>query len=499
MNEGDLLERRLPRETEGYSQGFEVVWPAEKELSSVVIIPELYSEEEWRNEEQRIVMQPSETAAKENGEEAFFGRSLWVQAIEPVSVAIYSDEGEPIGWFARLSNGVDKMGRKIHRGIVFPTREDMTANREPPLAIVERYKKEPLAFARDFIRVQRLVWKTMEGPERFKEDVIRENIRAYVDMVAALDRKAFPAYKKDENGEEIPQHGFIPKYLPHNFSDMGKDPNVETEARLNEKGKGREKIRVDKRQMGRKFTDLLAELIARDAWDEEEVVREISAVVHNRIVYDYFGNMGLDGESIVASDFMDREGVCRNISINAAVAYQFVGIESRLVKCFLNPMRFYKGDHGISLVKVKGRWRLSDETRPAVELDWLEKVAPDQVRLGEVSDFGDDLDDVEASLQVGGEFDTYQTRYDWVVNGDRYVLHTNMWHRVRERDLVGEGREEPQAYVYSIKKYGGNEYRRREEAKREKRQRQEQPGAGEASESPEEGVDRKWWRWRKRE
>jgi transglutaminase/protease-like cytokinesis protein 3 len=185
-------------------------------------------------------------------------------------------------------------------------------------------------------------------------------VRAAVDLEILMDQQNWT------KGDGKVYQG-IPSYLMNGYTDMGTLPSPTERA-------GREKIKVDKKQMKNRLVQckrvgldlkepdvgtlaLFYETVRKDIEFDERGVERLSRE---------YGN-----ESIVLSEYLNKGmGVCRHLSIFYQLYLQEVGIESRVVK---GNLRFYifTGRHAWNLVKLGDRVVLADVTHPDVKSPFI--------------------------------------------------------------------------------------------------------------------------------
>jgi hypothetical protein len=184
--------------------------------------------------------------------------------------------------------------------------------------------------------------------------------RAAVDLEIMMDQQNWA------NGDGKVYQG-IPSYLMNGYTDMGMLPSP-TER------EGREKIKVDKKQMRNRLVQckqvgldlkepdaatlaLFYETVRKDIEFDEQGVEKLSRE---------YGN-----ESIVLSEYLNKGmGVCRHLSIFYQLYLQELGLESRVVK---GDLRFYvfAGRHAWNLVKLGDKIVLADVTHPDVNSPFI--------------------------------------------------------------------------------------------------------------------------------
>ncbi len=168
----------------------------------------------------------------------------------------------------------------------------------------------------------------------------------YFAFMILLDRRAFPS----SNGQV---YNHVPEYIPDRLSDMGIDPRINQNLRIN-----REKIEVRKKDIFEKAKSLFFEVYKTGRWNKEEFVDKIATWIYKNVEYD-FDNMykGFGKGSITLDEL--KKGVCRHHALYAQVLNQAFGLTSRLLKCEYNGI-----PHAANLVRVNGMWNLLDVTNP---------------------------------------------------------------------------------------------------------------------------------------
>lgn len=191
-------------------------------------------------------------------------------------------------------------------------------------------------------------------------------IRAAVELEILMDEQNW------SNGDGRVYQG-IPSYLMNGYTDMGTLPSP-TERN------GREKIKVDKKQMKDRLVERKREGLAVDEPGIELLTRYYNAVRRDI----EFNEQGVDelsreygNESIVLSEYLDKGmGVCRHLSIFFQLYLQEAGVESRVVK---GNLRFYvfQGRHAWNMVRMGDQVALVDVTHPNVSRPFILVGSPE--------------------------------------------------------------------------------------------------------------------------
>jgi hypothetical protein len=189
-----------------------------------------------------------------------------------------------------------------------------------------------------------------------QEPLRRERyVRAAVELEILMDQQIW------SNGDGRVYRG-IPSYLMNGYTDMGTMPSSTVRA-------GREKIKVDKKEIFERLVQCKREAIALEAAGMETLAR-FYEVVRGDIEFDEQGVESMSreygNESIVLSEYLDKGmGVCRHLSIFYQLYLQEAGIDSQVVK---GNLRFYvfSGRHAWNIIQIEDQVALVDVTHPNV-------------------------------------------------------------------------------------------------------------------------------------
>lgn len=234
--------------------------------------------------------------------------------------------------------------------------------------LVEEYKKVPkdcLALARNNLIA---ISKDKRLDKVEKKERVDRYLDAYFELQIKLDHKAFP-YLKDLN--KVLKG--IPEYIPDGMTDMGSDYD------LNPIVRGREKIRINKKEIFKQSKELFekifnSDLANYDSHDTESVekfkkyvVSEVADFVYNKMPYNKeFKDIPFQRIRSIRLDevFNNNLSVCRHHALYTQVLLQSFGITSRLLKCDVDFGRARGGGHAANLVRINNKWYLLDSTIP---------------------------------------------------------------------------------------------------------------------------------------
>lgn len=228
--------------------------------------------------------------------------------------------------------------------------------------LVDKFRhdpKEALARARNNLLAV-MKDKNMGRDERFSR--INRYLDAYFSLQVKLDREAFPSDGRVYSG--------VPDYIPDGLTDMGSDPVKDPSYR-----RGREKIRINKKEIFDESKDFFTHLFSQDYSNMslEQIklyfARYVGYYVYHLIPYDTekadpFPNSERSVLLVEASK--KKKGVCRHHALYSQVLMQSVGLTSRLFKCDVQFGERDAGAHACNLVRINNAWYLMDSTNPDV-------------------------------------------------------------------------------------------------------------------------------------
>lgn len=193
-------------------------------------------------------------------------------------------------------------------------------------------------------------------------------VRAAVELEILMDQENWT------KGDGTVYRG-IPPYLMNGYTDMGTLPSP-TERN------GREKIKVDKKEMKEHLVESKREGVAATEPGVALLTRFYESVRRDI----EFNEQGVEklsrehgNESIVLSEYLEKGmGVCRHLSIFFQLYLQEAGIDSRVVK---GNLRFYvfSGRHAWNLVRLGEQEALVDVTHPNVNQPFILLGSPEDV------------------------------------------------------------------------------------------------------------------------
>lgn len=225
---------------------------------------------------------------------------------------------------------------------------------------LEQFKGDPkefLAYARENLFS---IMKDAKLPVEKKKERVRRYIDAYFDLMIRIDRKTFPPSGQVCQG--------VPKYVTDGLSDMGSDPKTDPQ------GRGREKIRVDKKKIFEQSKEMFYQIFSQDMTGvdsdrlKDYIVKYVSYFVFAKMPYDRVNADPFRGadRSIRLHESADKQlAVCRHHALYAQVLLQAFGLTSRLLKCDVDFGKGYSA-HVANLVRINHKWYLLDVTNADV-------------------------------------------------------------------------------------------------------------------------------------
>ena len=236
--------------------------------------------------------------------------------------------------------------------------------------LTDEFSKDPkecLAWARESLfeinNDQRL-------NEANRQNRLSRYVDAYIQLTLKLDHSAFPPTKSNEVREGVPE------YIPDGFVDMGGEDEIDPSFRF-----GREQVIVDKENILKNYKKLLMQIFSTDyssvnlIQKKKHMAAVLASAVYRKMPYDH-SDKDLGGQ-VVLSQL--KEGVCRHQGLVFQVLCQAVGLQSRVLKTYIDG-----GRHLTNAVRFNGEWYIYDVTNPDYIIkDGVKVWRPGAYKIGE--------------------------------------------------------------------------------------------------------------------